>query len=87
MQDGTLSKIIPGILLLILGIIESIGGLCFNDKRTKNDFTIELLSPVILPSLIQPGIFLFVIWFLGLIYLDSKIFTSEFQYGGIYLHL
>ncbi|NQX83010.1 MAG: sterol desaturase family protein [Flavobacteriaceae bacterium] len=51
--------------MLFLGIIESIGGLYFNDKRTKNDFTIELLSLITLPTLIQPGIFLFVLWLMG----------------------
>ena len=65
MEEQTLSKLIPVTLLLVLGIIESIGGLYFEDKRTKNDFTIELLSLITLPTLIQPGIFLLVIWFMS----------------------
>ncbi len=48
-----------------MGIIEALGGLYFNDRRTKNDFSIELLSLITLPTLIQPGIFLFVLWFMG----------------------
>ena len=63
MDDQILSKMIPGIFLLILAIIESFAGLYFDDKRTKNDFTIELLSLATLPTLIQPTIFFVVIWF------------------------
>jgi len=62
MEDQTLSKLIPAVVLLVLGIVESIGGLYFEDKRTRNDFTIELISLVTLPTLIQPGIFLLVLW-------------------------
>ncbi len=62
MEEETMSKLIPAVVLLLLGVLESIGGLYFEDKRTKNDFTIELLSLVILPTLIQPGIFIFVLW-------------------------
>lgn len=62
MDETNISKLIPAAALLVLGIIESIGGMYFDDKRTKNDFTIELLSLVTLPTLIQPGIFIFVFW-------------------------
>lgn len=62
MDDLTISKLIPVTLLLVLGILESIGGLYFEDKRTRDDFTIELLSLVTLPTLIQPGIFLLVLF-------------------------
>lgn len=48
--------------MLVLGVLEALGGLYFHDKRTKNDFTIELVSLFTLPTLVQPGIFLFVIW-------------------------
>ncbi len=65
MEIATLSKLIPAVLLLVLGILEALGGLYLEDKRTKNDYTIELLSLVTLPTLIQPGIFLFVLWFMG----------------------
>ena len=68
MDDLTISKLIPVSLLLVLGIMESIGGLYFEDKRTRNDFTIELLSLVTLPTLIQPGIFLLVLWFMSSFY-------------------
>tara|TARA_B110000046_G_scaffold182873_1_gene217779 strand:+ start:1348 stop:1602 length:255 start_codon:yes stop_codon:yes gene_type:complete len=49
------------VLLLVLGSLEAFGGLYFDDKGTKNDFTIELLSLAILPTLIQPAIFFLVI--------------------------
>ncbi len=65
MISENLSKLIPVIVLLFLGIIEAIGGLYLNDRRSKNDFTIEVLSLVILPTLIQPTIFLLVFWFAG----------------------
>ena len=65
MENDALSKLIPVSVLLILGIFEAIGGLYLDDKRSKNDFTIELLSLISLPTLIQPGIFLFVLWFMG----------------------
>ncbi len=65
MTEEQISKFIPAIVLLILGIFEAIGGLYLEDKRTKNDFTIELVSLVTLPTLIQPGIFLLVIWIMG----------------------
>lgn len=59
------SKMIPVVLLLVLGILEAIGGLYFEDKRTKNDWTIEVISLLTLPTLIQPAIFILVFW-LGL---------------------
>lgn len=65
MEEVTISKLIPVTVLLVLGIIESIGGLYFDDKRSKNDFTIELFSLISLPTLIQPGIFLLVLWLMG----------------------
>ncbi|MFM1876518.1 MAG: hypothetical protein RL266_2255 [Bacteroidota bacterium] len=48
--------------MLVLGVLEAIGGLYLNDRRTRNDFTIELVSLATLPTLIQPSIFLVVIW-------------------------
>jgi sterol desaturase/sphingolipid hydroxylase (fatty acid hydroxylase superfamily) len=59
-QNETISKWIPVLLLLVLGIIEALGGLYIHDRRSKNDWTIELLSMLILPMLVQPGIFLLV---------------------------
>jgi len=55
------SKWIPLATLLVLGGIEALGGLYFDDKRTRNDFSIELISLAVLPTLIQPGIFLLVL--------------------------
>ncbi len=65
MEEETISKLIPAAVLLVVGIIEAMGGLYFNDRRSKNDFIIELLSLATLATLIQPAIFLFVIWVLG----------------------
>ena len=62
MSDEVISKLIPTTVLLVLGIIEAFGGLYFDDKRTKNDFSIELISLITLPVLIQPGILLFIFW-------------------------
>ena len=64
-EASDLSKIIPAAVLLVLGVIEAIGGLYFHDRRSRNDFTIELISLVTLPIFIQPGIFLFTIWGMG----------------------
>lgn len=51
------SKLIPALVMLFLGILEALGGLYFHDRRTKNDFSLELISLVTLPTLIQPAIF------------------------------
>jgi len=59
--DDSISKLIPLLVLLILGIAESLGGLYFNDKRSKNDLTIELVCLTILPTFIQPAILTFVL--------------------------
>lgn len=62
MSEQHISKLIVAAVMLVLGVLEALGGLYFHDKRTKNDFTIELVSLFTLPTLVQPGIFLFVIW-------------------------
>ena len=66
MDKESISKLIPAIILVILGIIESFGGLYFNDKRSKDDLTIELISLTVLPTLIQPAILLFVLFVMDL---------------------
>ncbi|MFN6063560.1 MAG: sterol desaturase family protein, partial [Bacteroidota bacterium] len=58
MELSLYSKLIPASVLLILGILEALGGLYFSGKRSKTDYTIELVSLATLPTLIQPGIFL-----------------------------
>ena len=68
MSEEVLSKMVPTMVLLVVGIIEALGGLYFEDKRTKNDYSIELISLVTLPVLIQPAIFLLIltlgtVWF------------------------
>lgn len=65
MEVEVISKLTPAVVLLVLGALEAMGGLYFHDKRTKDDFKIELLSLVILPTFIQPGIFLLMIGLLG----------------------
>jgi len=65
MEEELISKGIPALMLLVLGVLEAMGGLYFEDKRTRDDFTIELISLVTLPILIQPGIFLLTIWAMG----------------------
>lgn len=62
MSDEMIAKLIPTAVLLLVGIIEAFGGLYFDGKRTKNDFSIEFISLVTLPILVQPAIFLFVFW-------------------------
>lgn len=67
MSGEILSKLIPTVVLLAAGIIEALGGLYFDGKRTRNDYSIELISLITLPVLIQPGIFLFTFWISSLI--------------------
>ena len=61
-ENEWMSKWIPAAVLLVLGILEALGGLYLQDRRTKNDWTIELVSLLTLPTLIQPGIFILVYW-------------------------
>ena len=77
MGEDIWMKIIPGIVLLVLGILEAIGGLYINDKRTRNDFTIELLSLVTLPTLIQPGIFYLVIFGMSAFFPELKDYFAD----------
>ena len=60
------SKAIPLGVLVVAGMLEAAGGLYWDDRRTRNDWTMELVSLAILPTLIQPGIFLIVLAALGL---------------------
>ena len=78
MTGENISKLIPVVVLLSLGIIEAIGGLYLKDRRSKNDFTIEVLSLVVLPTLIQPSIFLFIFWVAG-----SYFPSYEHYFSGI----
>ncbi|MCB0755481.1 MAG: sterol desaturase family protein, partial [Flavobacteriales bacterium] len=84
MEPEIFSKLIPGVVMLVLGILEAVGGLYLHDRRTKNDFTIELVSLVTLPTLIQPAIFFFVIWAL-----QSTVpqFEDYFMEGGFWWHI
>ncbi len=62
LENEWISKWIPAAVLLVLGILEAMGGLYLQDRRTKNDWTIELVSLLTLPTLIQPGIFILMLW-------------------------
>jgi hypothetical protein len=63
MEAEQISILIPALFLLFLGMIEALGGLYFNnDRRTKNDYAIEILGLVTLPTLIQPAILLTVLF-------------------------
>jgi sterol desaturase/sphingolipid hydroxylase (fatty acid hydroxylase superfamily) len=42
--------------------MEALGGLYLQDRRSKNDWTIELVSLLTLPTLVQPGIFILTFW-------------------------
>ena len=53
MDQESISKLIPVLVLLILGSLEALGGLYFHDKRSKNDITIELVCLTVLPTLIS----------------------------------
>jgi sterol desaturase/sphingolipid hydroxylase (fatty acid hydroxylase superfamily) len=77
-QQELISKIIPVILLLVLGFLEVLGGLYIEDKRSKNDWTIEVISLLTLPTLVQPAIFIFVFWMM-------KSWLP--QYENFYMHL
>ena len=67
MEPTIISKLVPTTLLLILVVLESLGGLYLESKRSKNDYAIEIVSLVTLPTLIQPAIFLFVFFCMGLL--------------------
>lgn len=60
-EPESISKLVLGIVMLVLGVLEAMGGLYINDRRTCNDFTIELVSLATLPTLIQPAIYAIVI--------------------------
>lgn len=77
MDNEILSKSIPVIMLLLLGGLEALGGLYLNDKRSKNDWTIELVSLLTLPTLVQPAIFVFTFW------IGKNAFP---QYENYYIH-
>jgi sterol desaturase/sphingolipid hydroxylase (fatty acid hydroxylase superfamily) len=62
MENELISKGIPVMMLLVLGILEAMGGLYFDDRRSKNDWTIELISLFTLPTLVQPTIFVLSFW-------------------------
>ena len=84
MSDEILSKLIPTCLLFIVGIIEAYGGLYFEDKRTKNDFSIELISLITLPVLVQPAIFLSTFW-VGSFFFPQ--YNNSFIEWSIWWHL
>ncbi len=72
MEGELIGKSFVAITLVVVGVIEALGGLYFDGKRSKDDYAIELVSLVTLPTLIQPLIFLVTIWF-------AEIFFPEYQ--------
>ena len=60
MQPEYTSKLVPTVFILVVGIIEALGGLYLNSKRTSNDYKIEFISLFTLPTLIQPAIMLII---------------------------
>jgi sterol desaturase/sphingolipid hydroxylase (fatty acid hydroxylase superfamily) len=83
-EAESISKLIPVLVVLILGIIESLGGLYFDDKRSKNDLTIELVCLTILPTFIQPAILTFVLFVMNLWF---PIFEDYFISSSILWHI
>ena len=65
MDDAVWSKAIPLGVLILVGLIEAAGGLYLHDRRTRNDWTLELVSLAVLPTLVQPGIFAIVLLLSG----------------------
>ena len=65
MDDAVWSKAIPLVVLILVGLIEAAGGLYLHDRRTRNDWTLELVSLAVLPTLVQPGIFAIVLLLSG----------------------
>lgn len=59
------SKVVPLGVLVVLAAVEAAGGLYLNDRRTANDWTLELVSLAVLPTLVQPGIFAAVLLTMG----------------------
>lgn len=84
MQEEFISRLIPALVMLVLGVMEALGGLYFNDRRTRNDLTIELVSLVTLPVLIQPGIFLGVIYGMSMLMPEWK---DLFIAGDFWWHI
>ncbi len=80
MQPELLSKLIPTVFLLVLGVIEAFGGLYLDDDRTKDDFTIELVSLVTLPTLIQPAILLTCFMVFPLVVPDLADYFLDYSY-------
>ena len=81
MELVQISKLIPVIVLFILGILEALGGLYFDGKRSRNDFTIEIISLITLPALIQPGIFLLVIGLMKFYFPALENYFIGYSYG------
>ncbi|MDA0913346.1 MAG: sterol desaturase family protein [Bacteroidetes bacterium] len=74
------SKFIPFMVLILVGIIESIGGLYFEDRRSRNDWTMELVSLTMLPTLIKPGIFALVLFTLNQLSPNSENVCSHWHW-------
>lgn len=84
MEGPAVSKLIVVLVTLVLGVIEALGGLYFESKRSKNDFTLEIISMITLPVLVQPAIFLFTF-----LLMDSFLphLADYFLYASFWWHI
>ena len=85
MSDAIISKLIPTAVLLVLGILEALGGLYIDTKRTKNDFKVEVLSLAILPTLIQPTVFILSFWFMAAYFSEWENYFIEQSIGFCFI--
>lgn len=84
-MNELISKMVPAIALLVLGILEALGGLYFHDRRTRNDITIEIVSLFTLPTLVQPGVFLFVFFIASKFFPSFENYFSDISIGWHFL--
>jgi len=81
MSEEFISKGIPTIMLLIVGIVEALGGLYFEDKRTKDDFAIEIVSTLVLPTIVQPLIFVLTLLMMASFLPSYENYFIELSFG------
>lgn len=85
LEGDFISKMIPTVALLVLGVIEAAGGLYFHDRRSRNDFSMEIVSMITLPVLVQPGIFLLTFFLAGWWFPNWENHFVDLAFGGQFL--